>query len=97
VFERMTAATGGKVYFAKNWREEKAAFSSIRDDLAHLYSLAYYPKPNANRGWREITVKLVGEKKKYHIRTRNGYRPLPARFSAESQSQPAPTLDASSN
>src|SRR5215469_2564905 len=42
VFQRMTAATGGKVYFAKNWREEKQAFASIREDLAHLYSLSYY-------------------------------------------------------
>ena len=84
VFERMTAATGGKAYFAKNWREEKRAFASIRDDLAHLYSLSYYPQPNPNRGWRAIKVKLVGEHlKKYNIRTRNGYRPLPARFSAE--------------
>jgi Ca-activated chloride channel homolog len=83
VFQRMTAATGGKVYFAKNWREEKQAFASIRDDLAHLYSLSYYPKPNANRGWREISVKVVGERgKKYHIRTRNGYRPLPMRFTS---------------
>jgi VWFA-related protein len=85
VFERMTAATGGKAYFAKNWRDEKRAFASIRDDLAHLYSLSYYPQPNPNRGWRAITVKLVGEgQKKYHIRTRNGYRPLPTRFSAGS-------------
>lgn len=81
VFERMTAATGGKAYFAKNWKEEKQAFASIRDDLAHLYSLAYYPKPNPNRGWRQISVKLVGSRPSYHIRTRNGYRPLPARFS----------------
>jgi Ca-activated chloride channel homolog len=86
VFERMTAATGGKAYFAKNWREEKQAFSSIRNDLTHLYSLSYYPRPNPNRGWREITVKLEGaKKKKYHIRTRNGYRPLPVRFSAETR------------
>jgi len=83
VFERMTAATGGKAYFAKTWKDEKRAFASIRDDLAHLYTLNYYPKPNPNRGWRAIQVKLAGEKdKKYHIRTRNGYRPLPARFTA---------------
>ena len=83
VFQRMTAATGGKVYFAKNWREEKQAFASIRDDLARLYSLSYYPRPNSNRGWREISVKVTGEKgKKYHIRTRNGYRPLPMRFTS---------------
>jgi VWFA-related protein len=75
VFERMTAATGGKAYFAKNWKGEQQAFASIRDDLAHLYSLSYYPRPNPNRGWRSITVKLNSEHmKKYHVRTRNGYR-----------------------
>jgi len=84
VFERMTAATGGKAYFAKNWKDEKVAFASIRDDLAHLYSLSYYPKANANTGWRAITVSLVGDQlKKYKVRTRNGYRPRPSRFSTE--------------
>jgi Ca-activated chloride channel homolog len=83
VFERMSAATGGKAYFAGSWRDEKTAFASIRNDLAHLYSLSYYPAPNPNRGWRAITVKLAGDRlKKCHIRTRNGYRPQPARFSA---------------
>lgn len=84
VFERMTAATGGKAYFAKTWKDEKRAFASIRDDLAHLYTLNYYPKPNPNRGWRAIQVKLTGDKK-YHIRTRNGYRPLPSRFTTETR------------
>lgn len=83
VFERMSAATGGKAYFARSWRDEKKAFASIRNDLAHLYLLSYYPAPNSNRGWRAITVRLAGDgQKKYHIRTRNGYRPLPARLSA---------------
>jgi Ca-activated chloride channel homolog len=83
VFERMSAATGGKAYFAGSWRDEKKAFASIRNDLAHLYLLSYYPAPNPNRGWRTITVKLAGDRlKKYHIRTRNGYRPQPARLSA---------------
>jgi VWFA-related protein len=87
VFERMTAATGGKAYFAKTWKDEQRAFASIRDDLAHLYSLSYYPQANPNRGWRAINVKLVGEHlKKYHIRTRNGYRPAPTRFSSENTS-----------
>jgi len=84
VFERMTAATGGKAYFANSWRDEKKAFASIRDDLGHLYSFSYYPEPNPNRGWRAINVKLVGEHaKNYHVRTRNGYRPQPNRFSGE--------------
>lgn len=82
VFERMTAATGGKAYFAKNWKDEHEAFASIRDDLAHLYSLSYYPKTNPNSGWRTITVKLLGDRlKSYKVRTRSGYRPRPARFS----------------
>jgi Ca-activated chloride channel homolog len=77
VFERMSKATGGKAYFAKSWKDENQAFASIRDDLAHLYALSYYPQPNPNRGWRNITVKLVGKNnQKYHVRTRDGYRLL---------------------
>src|SRR5439155_26393251 len=83
VFDRMSAATGGKAYFAKSWRDEKKAFASIRDDVAHLYSFSYYPKPNPNRGWRSIKVQLIGQRlKKYRVRTRNGYRPRPSRYSA---------------
>jgi VWFA-related protein len=81
VFERMTAATGGKAYFAKDWKDEERAFASIRDDLAHLYSLSYYPQPNPNKGWRNITVKLTSDRmKKYHVRTRNGYRLQGSKF-----------------
>jgi Ca-activated chloride channel homolog len=92
VFDRMTAATGGKAYFAKTWRDEKKAFASIRDDLAHLYSLSYYPQANPNRGWRAITVKLAGSKaKSYRVRTRNGYRPQPNRFTAPDAAQAVTT------
>ncbi|HEX3969066.1 MAG TPA: VWA domain-containing protein [Edaphobacter sp.] len=77
VFERMSKATGGKAYFSKDWQDEKQAFASIRDDLAHLYAISYYPQSNANHGWRNISVKLVGKNlQKYHIRTRAGYRLL---------------------
>src|SRR5438552_9624905 len=85
VFERMTAATGGKAYFSKNWRDEKRALASIRDDLAHLYSLTYYPRANRNRGWRSIEVHMVGDElKKAHVRTRTGYRLAPTRFASDS-------------
>ena len=102
VFDRMTAATGGKAYFAKNWKDEHQAFASIRDDLAHLYSLSYYPKFNPNSGWRSITVKLVSDRlKNDKVRTRKGYRPQPARFSAVdkttiSESAPTPAGSAGS-
>src|SRR5271170_900832 len=77
VFERMSKVTGGRAYFSKGWQDEKQAFASIRDDLANLYTISYYPQANPNRGWRSITVKLVGKDlQKYHIRTRAGYRLL---------------------
>jgi Ca-activated chloride channel family protein len=88
IFRQMSAATGGQAYFAKGWQDQRRAFDSIRDDVAHLYALSYYPQPNPNRGWRTIKVKLLGEAaKKYRIRTRSGYRPQPTHFSKE----PAPT------
>ena len=84
VFKRMSAATGGEAYFAKTWKQQQKAFASIRNDLAHLYSLSYYPQANPNRGWRAITVKLVGERAHgLRVRTRNGYRPQAARAAAE--------------
>lgn len=77
-FARVSKATGGKAYFARNWRDEKEAFSAIREDISHLYTISYYPQMNPNRGWRSITVKLAGpaNQKKYRIRTRDGYRLL---------------------
>jgi VWFA-related protein len=76
VFQRMSTSTGGKAYFAKNWQDQQTAFSSIREDLAHLYAISYYPQPNPNRGWRSVSVKLNGDHlKKYQVRTRTGYRP----------------------
>jgi Ca-activated chloride channel family protein len=84
VFMRMTANTGGEAYFAKSWKDERDAFASIREDLAHLYFLSYYPQPNPNRGWRAITVKLANPKlKKYRIRTRSGYRPIPVHVTVD--------------
>jgi Ca-activated chloride channel family protein len=84
VFARMTASTGGEAYFAKSWKDQRDAFASIREDLAHLYFMSYYPQPNPNRGWRTISVKITNPKfKKYRIRTRSGYRPIPARASMD--------------
>jgi Ca-activated chloride channel family protein len=76
VFQRMSASTGGEAYFARNWQDEQKVFNSIKDDLAHVYTLSYYPGANPNHGWRTIKVKLVGQNlKNLNIRTRNGYRP----------------------
>jgi VWFA-related protein len=89
-FERVSKASGGKAYFAKDWRQEKNAFASIKEDLVHLYTLSYYPQSNPNRGWRSIKVKLVGKDlQKYHIRTRDGYRLLPGAVQSQDESATA--------
>jgi VWFA-related protein len=84
VFERMSKATGGKAYFSKDWKDEKQAFADIREDLAHLYALSYYPQINPNHGWRSITVKLAGKDlQQYRIRTRTGYRLIQTQAAAQ--------------
>jgi VWFA-related protein len=89
VFERVSASTGGKAYFAKVRKDQQKAFASIGDDLAHLYSLSYYPQPNPNRNWRSITVKLVGQNLGRHrVRTRSGYRPKAFRVAVQNESAP---------
>lgn len=78
VFERMSANTGGRSFFARSWTEQTRAFAAVRSDLNNLYLLSYYPLPNPNRGWREISVRLVGARyRNLTVRTRSGYRPLP--------------------
>jgi len=89
VFSRMSASTGGKSYFAKDWRDQEKAFASIRDDLAHLYTLTYYPQPNPNYGWRSISVRLKGPAyKDYRVRARSGYRPHANRHFVQTASTP---------
>jgi VWFA-related protein len=89
VFGRMAASTGGKSYFAKDWQDQQKAFASIRDDLAHLYTLTYYPQPNPNYGWRSINVKLMGPAlKDYRVRARSGYRPRTNRHFMQAAATP---------
>lgn len=98
VFERLAKATGGKAYFSKTWRNEKEAFDSIRDDMAHLYTLTYYPQPNPNRGWRKITIKLARKDlQKYHIRTRDGYRVLKPTQTDSGRSLSSTTIERAPN
>jgi VWFA-related protein len=71
---RLTERTGGRLFWAWTWKKQADAFTSIRESLASSYTVAYYPAPNPNRGFRKIGVEVVGDKgKKYRIRARAGY------------------------
>jgi Ca-activated chloride channel family protein len=74
VFQRLTARTGGQLFWAQTWQQQAEAFSSIREDLASSYTVAYYSPPRETEGFRKISVDVVSDSgKKYRIRTRTGY------------------------
>lgn len=76
IFKRISTTTGGKSYFAKTWQKQVEAFEAIREDLGNSYTVSYYPRTNANDGFRTITVQLTSPAmKKYKVRARPGYRP----------------------
>jgi Ca-activated chloride channel family protein len=76
VFQRITTRTGGKLYWAQTWQEEAKAFAAINQDIGSSYSVAYYPAPNPNEGFRTIKVDVVSDAgTRYVIRARPGYRP----------------------
>src|SRR6202021_2894417 len=88
VFERMSKATGGKAYFARNWNDEKKAFAFIQEDLPHLNSLTSSPRPTQSHGWRTITVQVVAKDlQKFHVRPRAGYRLQQAHAAANNSAQ----------
>ncbi len=74
VFQRLTARTGGELFWAQTWQKQAEAFSSIREDLASSYTIAYYPTPRETKSFRKISVDVISDTgKKYRIRTRTGY------------------------
>ena len=89
VFQALSQSTGGQAYFPATREEEQKVFAAIREDLAHLYTLSYYPLPNPNNGWRTVTVTLKGDDvKNLDLRTREGYRPKLPGASADQDSPP---------
>ncbi len=74
VFQRLTARTGGELFWAQTWQKQAEAFALIREDLASSYTVAYYPASSSNEGFRRISVDVVSDMgKKYRVRTRVGY------------------------
>jgi VWFA-related protein len=74
VFKRLTARTGGQLFWAQTWQKQAEAFTSIREDLTSSYSVAYYPAPSSNEGFRTISVNVISHPgKNYRVRTRLGY------------------------
>jgi len=69
--ERFSKATGGKAFFINQAKELKPAFRKIKKELSHQYILGYTSYRNQKNEYRRI--KVVTSKKKYKVRTREGY------------------------
>ena len=69
--ERFSSATGGKAFFINHAEELKDTLSRIKKEISHQYILGYTSYRSPESEYRNI--KVVTSKKKYRVRTREGY------------------------
>lgn len=69
--ERFSKATGGTAFFLNHADELKAALRIIKKELSHQYILGYTSYRDPKNEYRRI--KVVTSKRKYKVRTREGY------------------------
>jgi len=69
--ERFSLATGGKAFFINQAEELKETLSRIKKEISHQYILGYTSYRSPESEYRNI--KVVTSKKKYRVRTREGY------------------------
>jgi VWFA-related protein len=68
---RFSDATGGKAFFVNKTLDLKHALRLIKQELSHQYILGYTSYSDPNNEYRKI--KVVTKKKRYKVRTREGY------------------------
>lgn len=70
--ERLTEATGGRIFYAAEYDDLGEVYEEIEDELRSQYLLAYYPQGvERGRGWREVDVDL--SRRDLEPRTLTGY------------------------
>ncbi len=69
--ERFSRATGGRIFLANRPSELAAVFREIKNELSHQYIIGYTSYKTLKNEYRKIRV--VVPKKKYRVRTREGY------------------------
>ena len=69
--DKFSRITGGKAYFINQEKELKAALRTIKNDLSLQYILGYTSYKNPENEYR--TIRVSTSKKRYVVRTREGY------------------------
>ena len=74
--DRLTRATGGRIWFADSPRDLGAAFQSVLEEVRERYLLRYEPTGVPPGGWHPLEVRVRG--KGLTVRCRPGYEALAA-------------------
>jgi len=69
--ERFSRATGGRAFFINQRLQYRVTLREIKKELSHQYIIGYTSHKNPKNEYRKI--KVVTSKKKYKVRTREGY------------------------
>jgi len=69
--ESFSRATGGRAFFLNQPFQLKVALREIKKELSHQYILGYTSHKNPKNEYRKI--KVITSKRKYKVRTREGY------------------------
>lgn len=71
VMRELAAATGGRAYFLKDYRELESAIRAIKAQRPAIYQVAFRPPPGSGSGFHRLEVRLPD--RKLVVRARSGY------------------------
>lgn len=70
---RLTEATGGRVFYGREYATLGEVYEEIERELRSQYLLTYYPSSGGNSRWRSVDVEVID--KELEPRTLSGYWP----------------------
>ena len=77
VLDRIATVSGGRSFYTDRIEQLEGVFAEIGEDIASQYLLAYTSDAAEHDGsWHAIRVEVEGQKKRYSVRARQGYRAL---------------------
>lgn len=71
VMRELAAATGGRAYFLRDYRQLESAIRAIKLQRPTVYQVAFRPPPGSGSGFHRLEVRLPD--RKLEVRARSGY------------------------
>ncbi len=57
---RLVESVGGRLYYAKDYRNLDEVYEDIEQELRSQYLLTYYPSEQSNAAWRDVDIEVAG-------------------------------------